>query len=1359
MDGVTRLEFEGGNSIAFKTLGATDTNFTLTGEFIGAQGNSLNNLLDASGQTIDIMMDGDSGNDTIKGGSGDDILSGGLGSDKIDAGAGDDIVYADKDDNLANLAGGAGFDLLMMSADAVAHINDLGQMGFEAVSAGNLNDSIRATDDKANHQLLGNGGDDTLIGAAGNDLLSGGDGVDLLRGAFGEDILAGGAGNDSLEGGHGDDTYILRRGDGKDVILDQVIGTHEVEYDYTYSYNYNYDQSYNYNYTESYQVQYQTGGKNSKTVTETRTRTAVGTAVRTATATATTTKTGLQTVIGEYDGGIDVLQFGNGISIDDIQLRRSGSAMIVELRDDTKPNSVISDQITIEQWDDARNRVEYLRFIDGSSLDISQVVNGLVGTGLNDNIAGTATGDFLNSGLGNDSVVAGEGDDFAIGGMGNDTLRGDGGKDRLWGGAGDDSLDGGVGADTLDGGSGGDILSGGEQNDYLIGNIGNDTLYGDAANDILIGGLGDDFMNGGAGDDLYFWQYGEGKDTILDQSLIKETYQEAYKVTINESYNVNVQQAYTVSVLRVQDNGKGGSSRSWVNETRYNTRVETRQRTREEIRYQTKERFVEIDGGNDTLQFGNGITLENIVFSTSADKMYIGVRESYEANKYIGDLENVLTIDQWSDSKNKIETFAFADGFKFDSSTVEYANYGNQNNDIISGTDKGDILSGGSGNDTLKGLAADDYLIGGEGFDNLDGGNGDDDLFGGVGADVLNGGAGNDYLTGGADADLIVGDEGSDVLIGGSGHDTLKGGRGNDTYIIAVGAGSDIIDESAFENRSYNYTLAVEKEVVNYVTVTAYRSVKSGKNTVSQAYQTQVASGTRKIWVNETRTGQRLEAIEGGDDKIQFAGNIQVSSLIVDTVGNDLVVKISDITENSASEDQVVIKQWNYKEFRIEDFVFQNGFSIQTRNINYAKSGTNTVDTIVGATGLESWLSGLGGDDNISGSLYTDILVGGTGNDLLQGGGGDDLYVYSRGDGQDVISDSGSVAIASNDLKLLNGDVFGDKIVFGAGIQFEDIKLLRVGEALTITISNNGKSVEGAPVLGLDQIIVKDWSNETRRIESLQFADGTDIDISKIVGAWTGSFSNDTFIGSNLGDWADGGAGNDVIEALAGDDYLLGWDGADTITGGDGHDVLLGGGGADRLLGGSGDDLLDGGDSDDFVDAGLGNDILTGGMGHDTLNGSDGDDILVGAAGNDVYISSAGRDIYRFGYGDGKDIYKGNAADGFSNQDIILLEGQMDKNSIWFKRIDDSLVMQLVNSTDQIKFENWFLANSTENSTNAAISAFVLGEELLLAKDVNKLVSAMAAFDPNDGTTTYGIKAHELPSIVQVTVNSSWQQV
>jgi hypothetical protein len=56
---------------------------------------------------------------------------------------------------------------------------------------------------------------------AGNDVLTGGDGNDILRGGTGGDILQGSA---------GDDTYVFNRGDGADVVVDDVTITTTTSY-------------------------------------------------------------------------------------------------------------------------------------------------------------------------------------------------------------------------------------------------------------------------------------------------------------------------------------------------------------------------------------------------------------------------------------------------------------------------------------------------------------------------------------------------------------------------------------------------------------------------------------------------------------------------------------------------------------------------------------------------------------------------------------------------------------------------------------------------------------------------------------------------------------------------------------------------------------------------------------------------------------------------------------------------------------------------------------------------------------------------------------------------------------------------
>lgn len=72
---------------------------------------------------------------------------------------------------------------------------------------------------------------------------------------------------------------------------------------------------------------------------------------------------------------------------------------------------------------------------------------------------------------------------------------------------GDDTIYGSILGDTLRGGNGADILDGG---------AGGDVLRGDAGDDVLFGGAGNDSLYGGAGADWFWFEVGQGIDTIYD---------------------------------------------------------------------------------------------------------------------------------------------------------------------------------------------------------------------------------------------------------------------------------------------------------------------------------------------------------------------------------------------------------------------------------------------------------------------------------------------------------------------------------------------------------------------------------------------------------------------------------------------------------------------------------------------------------------------------------------------------------------------------------------------------------------------------------------------------------------------------
>jgi Ca2+-binding RTX toxin-like protein len=185
-----------------------------------AQGNALNIDVNASGlggavggagaDTLRttgsqaVMLQGDAGNDVLTGGAGDDWLSGGTGSDSLNGGAGDDTLLIDAEDLQANLNGGAGFDIAVVTSAAGVTL-DLGPANLEAAIGGAGND------------VLSNSG-------YGRVILAGGAGNDVLKGGRGDDVLEGGGGNDQLSDlVDGSDTYLFSRGDGQDTIEDKSL--------------------------------------------------------------------------------------------------------------------------------------------------------------------------------------------------------------------------------------------------------------------------------------------------------------------------------------------------------------------------------------------------------------------------------------------------------------------------------------------------------------------------------------------------------------------------------------------------------------------------------------------------------------------------------------------------------------------------------------------------------------------------------------------------------------------------------------------------------------------------------------------------------------------------------------------------------------------------------------------------------------------------------------------------------------------------------------------------------------------------------------------------------------------------------
>src|SRR5262245_38763025 len=144
---------------------------------VSLSGGAGDNVLDASGYSGKVTLDGGAGNDWLYGGSGDDVLSGGLGDDYLIGGAGSKQVSetADVCFVLLRPAGrailfGQGMDRLLL-------------IGEVSLSGGAGDNVLYASGYSGGKVILNGGaGNDTLYGGSGADTLSGGDGNDTLSG-------------------------------------------------------------------------------------------------------------------------------------------------------------------------------------------------------------------------------------------------------------------------------------------------------------------------------------------------------------------------------------------------------------------------------------------------------------------------------------------------------------------------------------------------------------------------------------------------------------------------------------------------------------------------------------------------------------------------------------------------------------------------------------------------------------------------------------------------------------------------------------------------------------------------------------------------------------------------------------------------------------------------------------------------------------------------------------------------------------------------------------------------------------------------------------------------------------------------
>ncbi|MBZ9648143.1 hypothetical protein K9B33_11340 [Sphingobium sp. 3R8] len=1324
------------------------------------RGTTINGKFNPVTMGDDVII-GSSVADTIRGMKGDDALRGGMGSDtyRFARGDGYDTIY-DPDEAAASdvliLEGINSGDVTVMVAptdadDIILYIDDENVIYLDQNRTGLKTgvDEIRFADgaiwDRATLLAKASGGQ----GTSGNDLLIGSNFADTLTGGAGDDRLVGGAGND---------IFVYNSGDGNDVIVDVAddadptatignilsFGPGIALADIRLTRNtadgpliisfavqtgsVTLERSQSDSLAGIQFLKFADGSMHSMADIRQAALTGQATSGNDliegySTADTLTGGAGNDTLIGhggadtylfalgdgedtiiESDGAANKLVFGTGIATTSLRLYRTIEApddLIIALPNGTD-SVVLKDQLSSS----GRSGVTRISFADGTVWDRDEIVEQLLAqpaTPYADYLVGSDGNDSINGLAGNDFIEGAGGDDQLTGGDGNDILSGGVGNDALHGGEGDDVLSGDEGVDTLDGGNGFDTADYGFSLDSwninlaagtaaiirtngsapvetltsieaVIGGLGSDQITGDDGANRIQGGAGNDILQGGGGDDVFVIGGDEDGIDAVDGGSGYDRIEAAADDTVIGLSSIG-------NVELITSNGHA------------NVRIEaTDEADTLDLSAAELSGIVSIDLGA-----GNDV----VTGTLGADVINAGAGD--DVIRYVGLETGADTLDG-GDGSDRIEAAA-------NDVVIRLASY--QNIEAISGGQfTGVILARTDAAETtnLNGLTV-------EGLSRIDLEGGDDIFVGTAQADVVRGGSGNDTISGNGGDDIFdyVGvANGFDTLSGGDGFDIVRASADN----VRIGIASLASVERLTGNGHANVVVewGATDDVLNFSTIAL------------DGLTLETGAGNDSATLNSSGL---VVAGGAGNDTFTVSGNGSHSFRFGAGDGNDVLTNPgsgyarSDLLQLTglSTGDVSLIRSGDQLKVTItatgESFSVANQFSGEAQGAQYGLAGIVFADgTTWDRTNIRNnaLILGTAGNDTINLPSLSYRVRPSAGNDTLAvQGNGFGTIEFSKGDGNDVLNNSGSGYTRDDTLYLKDALP-------------NEVSLARVGDSLTVTINSTGDTFKSTSQF---------WTSSAEPtprygINRIQFADGTiwnrdDFDAPTV----PFTSGNDNVQGTNNGETLRGGVGDDLIYAYGGNDTIFGDEGQDTINGGEGNDLIKGGAGNDLLYGQNGDDtyvfetghgrdtITDDGNGNDTIQLGAGiapadvtvmqadngndlvllfsdgsdritlNDTMTNGYrfiervtfadgtiwthadlvarsvlanaGDNTFYGSFNADALLGGAGNDVLVARGGNDALAGGTGndtlygnDGDDIYAFALGDG---QDTITDDG------------------------------------------------------------------------------------------------------
>ncbi len=1181
-------------------------------------------------EQADVIVGG-AGDDVIDGLGGNDWLHGGEGNDTIDGGAGEDLVVGGFDDDILN--GGADTDHVYGS-----YGNDIiyGDAGQDFLKGGEGNDTLHANANDWDY-LYGEGGDDTLVG-------------------YGASYLIGGKGNDvyDLTPAGGDDFVKIYKGDGHDTINGNPGNTVALQF---------------FKHFGADELFFKQSGDD------------------------------LNILVLGYDQSVTVTNYFHPTDAPRLLLQKhagSWQADTAQIHQLVALDASLSEQPSgqYNYISDAgmQARSQLYKFTDiwqyvgqGAQL-ITSGTDGddsiLPGTALAYGEAGDDTFNTMDSnnhlheyfygGGGDDTIYGGHGDDHLVGGLGNDhligqydndVLFGDHGQDHLEGKSGDDKLYGGQGNDTLDAGSGNDIIEAGEGDDIIILDSGNNLAFGQEGNDTVSGGSDDDIVHGGAGNDDITGFHGndrlygdDGNDTL--------TGEDGDDLLVGGEGNDILSGGYGDDVLY----GNNGDDLF-----KYNFAINTNHTD-----------YIYGDAGEDTLALyltsseaiSNSVLIDilglNSFIAQNKDKVsYNEVSYTFLGAALV--VAGIELIDVYVD--NILDQDFLTTNVLSGSNVIS----GGYNSDYINGGTGDDVISGHDGDDEIYGHAGSDVLNGGNGEDQLFGGDGNDTLVGNEGNDILEGGDGSDELQGNQGLDVLRGEAGNDVLVGNSGEDTLYGGAENDLLSgnedddvlhgddgddqIDGGSGDDVLNGGA-GNDSFLFNVDSEKYISLDGTTNSYLRLDDTSPMPTTEMTIEISFRTTAT----NNAGLMSYAVDGNDNEIVLYKPHSLDIYI------DNYAFQTGLSFNDGQWHDLTVT-WEQTSGTVQ--LFDHGQLIYTDS-HYTGTVLNANGILVLGQEQDSVGGGFQSSQSFNGDIRNFAMWGRvlTSSEIVDGvSTADALFGYEFNE------DTGNTAydvVASRDATLLgvqrqatystynNGvdniyDVSGnDKIVFGSGIDVNDVTFRRIGTSDNLEFSIHGIQ---AGIIH-NQFVVG-------TLETLEFADGTIIPFTNVSIETIGTENADTLSGIDTG-----ASINESIYGYGGDDILYGASGNDQLYGGDGSDTAsyTNAAGAVTADLSSAQASVDGdGGSDGFIDI----ENLEGSAYADLLTGDDQVNIISGGDGDDIINGGAAADILTGGNGADHFVYEAGV------QNHISLNGSTSS----YVRLDDTSVMPTTAMTINISFQ------------------------------------------------------------------------